>query len=489
MTATAPLRPDRPVLTPSRLNAEAQVFLEENFGVVWIEGELSNLARPGSGHWYFTLKDRRAQVRCAMFRGRNARVRFRPEDGMQVLLRGRVSLYVGRGEFQVVVDAMEPAGEGALRLAFEQLRARLAEEGLFADERKRPLPALPRRIAVITSPTGAAVRDVLSVLARRWPIAEVVLVPTSVQGDAATAEIVAAFERVARWCETDPGSAPDLVVAGRGGGSLENLWCFNEEAVARAIVACPVPVVSAVGHESDYTIADFVADLRAPTPSAAAELATPDVAEWRSAFAAAGNALVVAQRRRLAATSETVDRARRRLKHPGRLLEDRAQRVDELALRARRRTEAALARRGEALEALRGRLTAAGPLGRLAADRRLLDQLATRLRRASPAAALPAHGRHVAELERRLERAEAGRRAALGDALANRVAQLRAMDPLAVVDRGYALLTHPPADGERFGALVRDAAEVAPGTTLHARLARGTLAVRAEGPVEDEREE
>ena len=246
------------------LNAEAQVTLEERFGLIWIEGELSNLSRPASGHWYFTLKDRTAQVRCAMFKGRNVRVRFTPEAGTKLLLRARVSLYTGRGEFQLIVESMEPAGEGALRLAFEQLRRRLADEGLFDDARKRPLPATPRRSSLITSPSGAALRDLITVLARRWPTAEIVLLLSAVQGDAAPGELVAAFARISRMCE-DSDTPPDLVIAGRGGGSLEDLWCFNEEAVARAIAACPVPVISAVGHETDFTIADFVADLRAPT--------------------------------------------------------------------------------------------------------------------------------------------------------------------------------------------------------------------------------
>ena len=477
------LRTGPPVLTPSQLNTEAQVVLEENFGRVRVEGELSNLARPASGHWYFSLKDRRAQVRCAMFRNRNSRVKFRPENGMQVLLTGRVSLYVGRGEFQLIVDAIEPAGEGALRLAFDQLRLRLAAEGLFDDDRKRPLPESPTRIAVITSPSGAAIRDILQVLARRWPLAQVTLIPSAVQGEAATGELVAAFRRLTRWCETEPDSAPQLVIAGRGGGSLEDLWCFNEEAVARAIADSPVPVIAAVGHETDYTIADFVADLRAPTPSAAAELATPDAAEWRQTFAAVSRELAGVLRRRLEGDSQRVDHLRRRLRHPGVLMDERTQRLDELDLRLRRRLEATLGQQRRDLERLRRRLAVASPAARLERDRRQLAALENRLRRQGPAATLPRWRQQMQALRERLVRAQERQLAARGDQLRRQVRTLRAFDPLAVVDRGYALLTRPPAPGEGAGMPIRDPASVAAGERLHARLAAGVLEVEAIGPV------
>ncbi len=266
MTTMSIVAPTQTPYTPSRLNHEVQVALESQFGLIQIEGEISNFSRPASGHWYFTLKDAKAQVRCAMFRGRNGRVRCEVRNGLQVQLRARVSLYPDRGEFQLIAESLEPAGEGALRLAYEALRKQLEGEGLFAVERKRPLPALPRHIALITSATGAAIQDLFTVLGRRWPAAQLTLLPTAVQGERAPGEIIAAFERLRRWCEEDPKGAPDLVITGRGGGSLEDLWAFNDEHVARAIVACPRPVVAAVGHESDVSIADFVADLRAPTP-------------------------------------------------------------------------------------------------------------------------------------------------------------------------------------------------------------------------------
>lgn len=475
----------RRVLTPSQLNAEAQLILEENFGLVWIEGELSNLARPASGHWYFTLKDRSAQARCAMFRGRNSRVKFAPANGLHVLLRARVSLYVGRGEFQLIVDAIEPAGEGALRLAFEQLRARLAEEGLFDEARKRPLPEVPRHIGVITSPTGAAVHDILSVLRRRWPSARVTLLPTAVQGEAATAEIVRSFARLARWHEAHPDAAPELVIVGRGGGSLEDLWCFNEEAVARAIIAAPVPVISAVGHESDFTIADFVADLRAPTPSAAAELATPDAGEWRQSFAALARELDAVLRRRLVADGHRLAGVRRRLRHPGVLMMERTQRLDELQLRLQRRHEELLGRRRERVAQLQRRLANASPAARLERNGRLLASLRARLERSGPADRLPTLRTRAAGLRDRLGRAQGRLLAARSDQLRRSVRTLRAFDPLAVVDRGYALVMRPPAPGERFGALIRDPAEAEAGAALQLRLAKGTLAVTAVGPVND----
>ncbi len=265
----------RPVLSVSDLARAARLLVEEHFPMVWVEGELSNFRKPASGHWYFTLKDDSAQLRCAMFAGRNRAVRFTPRDGTQVLLRGRVSFYEPRGDFQLIAEHLEPAGEGALRAAFDALKTRLDDEGLFAPERKRPLPVLPRRLAVISSSSGAALRDVLHVIARRFPVLEVVLLPVAVQGDNAEADVLDALARV-------PAVGADVVLITRGGGSLEDLWTFNLESVARAVAACPVPTVSAVGHQTDFTIIDFVADLRAPTPSAGAELITPDQADFHT---------------------------------------------------------------------------------------------------------------------------------------------------------------------------------------------------------------
>src|SRR5271170_5347541 len=293
-------RPDRDVYSVSRLNREVRVLLERGFGSLWLEAEISNLARPSSGHWYFSLKDATAQVRCCMFRQRNMLCSFAPRDGQKVLVRARIGLYEPRGEYQLVIDHMEDSGQGALKRQFEELSAKLAAEGLFAPERKRALPMIPKRIGVITSPTGAAVRDILHVLARRFAAVPVLIYPVAVQGAAAAAEIAAAVRTAGRRAECD------VLILARGGGSLEDLWAFNDEALARAIVASPIPVVSGIGHEIDFTIADLAADVRAPTPSAAAEIAVPDGEEWLASLRRLGQRLqrsmhrsVEAQRERL----------------------------------------------------------------------------------------------------------------------------------------------------------------------------------------------
>src|ERR1700721_1807464 len=293
-----PVRPDRDIYSVSRLNREVRILLERGFGSLWLEAEISNFARPSSGHWYFSLKDAAAQVRCAMFRQRNMLCAFTARDGHKVLVRARIGLYEPRGEYQLIVDHMEDAGLGALKRQFEELSARLSSEGLFAVERKRPLPRLPRRIGVITSPTGAAVRDILHVLARRFPAAAVLVYPVPVQGAQAAAEITAALELAGHRAECD------VLILARGGGSLEDLWAFNDERLARAIVASPIPVITGIGHEIDFTIADFAADVRAPTPSAAAELVVPDAEEWLGAFVRWGARLQRGMRRRIAERRE-----------------------------------------------------------------------------------------------------------------------------------------------------------------------------------------
>jgi exodeoxyribonuclease VII large subunit len=261
------------IWTVSALNFEVKTMLSQGIGTLWIEGEISNFARPASGHWYFTLKDEKAQCRAAMFKGRNNRVSFQPQNGQKVLLRAQVTLYEARGEFQLVVDHLEDAGVGELMRRYEQLKAQLDKEGLFDRALKKPLPAHPQQIALVTSASGAAIRDVLSVIARRAPHIPVVVFPTPVQGETAASQIRQALRRVADY------GACDVVLLVRGGGSLEDLWCFNDEALARDIHAFPIPLVTGVGHEIDFTIADFVADLRAPTPSVAAESITPDINE------------------------------------------------------------------------------------------------------------------------------------------------------------------------------------------------------------------
>ena len=432
-------------LTPSQLNTLARDLLEGAFPLVWIEGELSNVSRPASGHLYFTVKDARAQVRCALWRQRALLLRFRPADGQQVRLRARVTLYEPRGEYQLQVDWMEPAGEGALRLAFEALKARLEAEGLFDAGRKRPLPALPRRIALLTSPRGAAIHDVLSVLARRCPLLQVDVVPIPVQGDAAAAQIRAALDAVAAQ------GRHDLVLLTRGGGSLEDLQAFNDEALARRIAACPVPVVSAVGHEVDFSISDFVADLRAPTPSAAAELIAPDVQ--------ALSARVRGLHDRLQRAAE---RHRQRLE----------QRLDAALLRLQPRSPAArLARGGQRLAQLEARLQAARRR-RLERARERLLRLQARLGAKHPGQRLALQAGRLGHLQARLRSALLRGVERCGQRVVLAARALQSVSPLATLGRGYALLM------TENGHILRRAVDASPGDVLRARLADGSLQLR-----------
>jgi exodeoxyribonuclease VII large subunit len=332
--------PERDVWTVSRLNREVRLLIETGLPALWIEGEVSNLARPASGHVYFSLKDEGAQVRCALWRSAALRLSFTPRNGMQLMVRARVSVYEPRGEYQLIVEHAEEAGEGALRRRFEELKARLREEGLFDEAAKRPLPRLPRRIGVVTSPTGAAVRDILHVLRRRFPAVPVVIYPVPVQGEGAAGKIAAALALASRRAECD------VLILARGGGSLEDLWSFNEEVVARAIRASAIPVISGVGHEVDFTIADFAADLRAPTPSGAAEVAVPDAAEWLARLNKDAGRLHNAIARRLSLKAERLAWQVRRLAvaHPGNRLRQLAQRLDDLELRLRRAMASGLER-------------------------------------------------------------------------------------------------------------------------------------------------
>ena len=318
--------PDPKVFSVSELNLQARVTIEKQFNVVWVEGELSNFARPRSGHWYFTLKDNSAQVRCAMFANRNRLAQIQPVDGQQVLIKGRVSLYEGRGDFQIIVDQIEHAGEGLLRQAFDQLKRKLSSEGLFSEESKKTLPLYPRHVAIVSSPTGAAVKDILAVMSRRYPAIKVTLVPTSVQGDTAGAEIVEALDAAEEL-------GPDLIILTRGGGSLEDLWSFNLESVARRIFACHIPLVSAIGHEIDFTIADFVSDLRAPTPSAAAEIAVPELDEIHDQIKDFEKTLVNSWLNTKQMLELTLQNARLRLVSPRALIEQAHQRIDDASNR------------------------------------------------------------------------------------------------------------------------------------------------------------
>lgn len=355
------MKPTRDIYTVARLNSEARQLLEGGLPALWVEGELSNFSAPSSGHWYFTLKDRDAQIRCAMFRAANSRVGFRPKDGQQLVLRGRVSLYEPRGDYQLIAELMEDAGEGALRREFERLKAKLAAEGLFDAALKRPLPPMPKRIAVVTSPTGAALRDVLHILARRYPPASVLVIPTPVQGAAATESIVAALDTASRRGDCE------VIILARGGGSIEDLWCFNDERVARAIRRAAVPVVTGVGHEIDFTIADFAADVRAPTPSGAAELAVPDRRTLLAGLAGIETRLRQLASQWLSRANERFTALSQRLSraHPGARLQQQTQRLDELDLRLRRAWDLAFTRAGQRLQLAQRGLDAISPLATL----------------------------------------------------------------------------------------------------------------------------
>jgi exodeoxyribonuclease VII large subunit len=434
--------PAREVFTVSRLNREARALLERGLGSVWLEGEISNLSRPGSGHWYFSLKDETAQVRCAMFRQRNLLLRLPVKDGSHVLARGRVSLYEARGEFQVVIEHLEEAGEGMLRRRFEALKQKLAAEGLFDTRHKQPLPALPRRIGVITSPTGAAIRDILHILRRRFPAIPVLVYPVAVQGEAAPREIEQALRLAAQRRDCD------VLILARAGGSLEDLWAFNDEAVARAMFASPIPIVSGVGHEVDVTIADFVADERAPTPSGAAERVVPDRAEWLRALEATGRRLALAMRRRLSDQRHVLSVREQRLArvHPGVVLRQHAQRLDELEGRLRRAGHARLERATHRFGAVHALLRRASPVLRVAA-------LNLRLDAARRGLAHCIRG-HLVEQRRRFE-------------LAARA--LDAVSPLATLERGYAIVA------DAGGKVVQDSTVLRPGDRITARLARGSV--------------
>lgn len=431
----------RQVYSVSELAEILRGLVEDALPSVWIQGELSNFRNP-SGHWYFTLKDAQAQLRCAMFKGRNYLVRPVPRDGDHVLLRGQLSFYPGRGDLQLIVEHLEPAGEGALLRAFEQLKARLAAEGLFDDKLKRPLPEVPRGIGIITSPTAAALQDILTTLRRRFALGTVYLYPVPVQGDAACPAVVRALDEL-------PRRAPvDVILLARGGGSLEDLWCFNHESIARAIRACPVPVVTGIGHEIDFTIADFAADLRAATPTAAAERVSPDVGEWREHLHRLVRALADGLRDRLEDSQQALRQRVQRLElaHPGRRLERLAQRLDEMVERLSHCGPAALQRRRQRLDGLAQHLRAAHPGRRLQLQAQRLDAVRERL------------GARLAERLRRLT--ERTQTAAL---------LLQNLNPRAILERGYAIAQTPD------GRIVRDAASLAPGDALDVVLARGQL--------------
>ncbi|HUE23786.1 MAG TPA: exodeoxyribonuclease VII large subunit [Bryobacteraceae bacterium] len=434
--------PARRVYSVTELNAAIRAALENEFPDIWVSGEISGAKLAPSGHYYFTLKEAQAQVRAVAFRSAHRYWKFKPQDGLAVLARGRIDVFEARGEYQLIVDLLEPLGHGALQVAFEQLKKKLAEEGLFEPTRKRPLPRYPQRIGIVTSPRGAVISDMVQILARRFPGLHIRLFPALMQGEGSVEDVCRGLDYFSRhpWAE--------LVILARGGGSLEDLWTFNEEAVARAIARCAVPVVSAVGHETDVTIADFVADLRAPTPSAAAEMIVCTRQELLDRIAGREQKLVHAMRYHLAVLARRWQQQgiERPLGLLHRAMGRQAQRVDELEFRLRDLLRSLLERHARAQRTLAARLNYFDLRPRFAADRRRLDQ---------------AHAAAAQSLRWQLAR----RRGAV-EQLSAKLSQL---SPLLILDRGYAIVTN------LSGSIVKDSAAAPPASSIEVRLARGRL--------------
>jgi exodeoxyribonuclease VII large subunit len=444
LTATARvLDDDRDIYTVARLASEVRAVLDGSFPVLWVQGELSNLAQPASGHIYFTLKDAAAQVRCAMFRPKRMLLGFPPTNGQEVLVRARVTLFEPRGDFQLVVDYMEPGGEGALRLEFERLKRKLAAEGLFDATKKRPIPDFPRQVGLITSASGAALRDLLAVLKRRFAALPVVIYPAQVQGEAAPASLISALASANARAECD------VLILARGGGSLEDLHAFNDETLARAIRASAIPVVTGVGHEIDISIADLVADRRAATPSAAAELVAPSGEHLRHRLAALTGRLNAAHARQRVAARQRLNAVARHLAllHPAARLQQRAQRLDQLEQRLTSLLSNRLAQAQFRLRPVTARLSAASPVRRI-----------------------ERFGLAVAALRQRLVRARMRLAETRRERLMRAVAGLEARSPLATLARGYAIVTRLPE-----GEIVRAPEQTPAGTRIEARLAKGKI--------------
>jgi len=436
---------EKTILTVSRLTALLRGVLEENFEQVWVQGEVSNLSFPSSGHLYFTLKDAGAQLRCVMFKGAAKNLKFRPDDGIALIARGRISVYDQRGEYQLICEYLEPAGVGALQLAFMQLKERLAKEGLFDESHKRPLPTFPRRVGVITSPTGAAIHDILNVLKRRFASVEILLYPVRVQGEGTAGEIARAIDDMNRL------GLADVLIVGRGGGSLEDLWAFNEEVVARAVHRSKLPVISAVGHETDWTICDFAADLRAPTPSAAAELVIASSIELRGRLEALDHRMRLAIETRLASMESRIDALRRSLHDPGTMLGHLAQRVDDLAGRLELALQNSVAR-----------------------NRGQFDRLQAGLMHTNP-------GRTVEVLQQRLtllsvqsERLITGKLEEMKHVFAGTAARLEVLSPLKTLSRGYSIAATSD------GTVVTDTSQLTAGDRIRLHLHRGKALCRVE---------
>jgi exodeoxyribonuclease VII large subunit len=444
------LKPERRIFAVSELNAAIRAVLDGEFGEVWVSGEISGLKLAASGHYYYTLKEREAQVKCVSFRSAHRYWKFKPQDGMAVLARGRLDVYEARGEYQLIVDLVEPQGLGALQLAFEQLKKKLAAEGLFAPERKRALPRFPKRIGIVTSPRGAAIADMTQILSRRFPGVHIRLFPALVQGEGSIEDVCRGIRYFSQsgWAE--------LVIVGRGGGSLEDLWTFNEEAVARAIANCAIPVVSAVGHETDVTIADYVADLRAPTPSAAAEMAVPSRADLLERIDSARAKALQGTRYRIAMLERRLRQQgiERSLSALHRRVGKGMQSIDDQEYRMRERVRAGVEVRARALREFEERLRRFDVRPRLASARR---------------------GMEAAGL--RAQQVMRSNLAARRSAMQHLTAQLSQMSPLRILERGYAIVS-------QGNVIVKDAAAAPAGSEIHVRLAKGELAAQVTQSVE-----
>lgn len=438
----ANLAPSQHILSVSELNSTVRRLLEAEFSGIWLTGEISNFARPGSGHWYFSLKDNNAQIRGAMFRGNNQRCRIKPANGMQVLVRARISLYEPRGDYQIIVEQMEPAGDGLLKQQFEQLKQQLAAQGLFAQSQKKPLPDNISKVGVVTSDTGAAIRDIISVLQRRAPQLEVIIYPTSVQGHDATEQIAHMIGLANVRKEVD------VLIVGRGGGSLEDLWCFNEEAVARAIYQCDIPVVSAVGHEIDVTIADFVADIRAATPSAAAELISPDTAAIFQYLEQTKQQLYRAIIKRMTDAKNQGLLLEQRLQtvHPRNILNTNAQKIDELSLR------------------LNNAITQ-----KVNYTKSQQEQLVGRFKLAQTQLNIPHKKSQLAHLQEQLAQLMQNKLSHSQNLLQGNAKQLDIVSPLSTLKRGYSITF------DEQNQVIRETKEVNSGDIIKSRLSDGIV--------------
>jgi len=401
------------IYTVSRLNREVRSVLEDVFPTIWVQGEISNLAEPASGHIYFTLKDNNAQVRCAMFKNRQSGVRFKPENGMQVVARANIGIYEGRGEYQLIIESLEPAGAGQLRIAFEALKQKLLIEGLFAEEHKKPLPRFPEAIGIITSATSAAVQDILSILKRRYPFGNVIVYPVPVQGEGAAIKIAAAIELAEQRNECD------VLILSRGGGSLEDLWSFNEEIVARAIFATSIPIVSGVGHEIDFTIADFVADQRAPTPSAAAELTSPNMIEMVTKFKQYEEKLIRCQKQTINHFRQHIAYLSVKVPHPKQHLIELMQRTDEYSIRLRHQIESILFNKKIIFSSSLSKINTLNPVHKVSRQLEKVNQIRTQFKQ-SMRLILEKSNNNISRLNH----------------------MLNTVSPISTLDRGYAIVTN-----------------------------------------------